>query len=150
MQMNGDRVAHRWRQNGADMNTSGEPQARQRSGDGPRLFAVALLLTLVFFGLSLGRSPVLKNEIAFDTAVQGVSAQLRHGAMGPAGRTAMASARPAAKKSGSRGDDGALPAAALTVIVLGRPGEALPQGSDPRLPEPIAPGYRARAPPRLV
>lgn len=150
MQMNGDRVVHRWRQSGADMNASGDTQACKRRWEGARLFAVALLLTLVFFGFSLGRSPVLKNEIAFDTAVQGVSAQLRHGAMGPAGRTAMASARPTSKKSGSRGDDGALPAAALTVIVLGHPGEAHPQGNDARLPEPIAPGYRARAPPRLV
>lgn len=109
-----------------------------------------VLFVLVFLGVSLGNSPVLLDEFASDTVVHGVSAQLRHGAMGPVGRLAISAARPSAKKTGSRGADDVLPLAVLTVIVLGLPERALPQGNDSLRPEPATHGYHARAPPALV
>ena len=129
------------------MNRLAEIQTRSA---GARLLAVAALFLLVFLGVSLGGSAVRLDEIASGTAVHGVSAQLRHGAMGHGGRTAISTARPSAKKTGSKGADDALPVAALTVIALGLPERALPQGNDSLRPEPATRGYRARAPPALV
>lgn len=114
-----------------------------------RLFAVVVTLVLVVLGGSWGGSTTFLSKGASNADGQVFSKNLGHAALAPAGRMSIAAARPAAKKSGFRGSDVALPTGAEAFAIDAAPGGLRALGDLSPRREPAPQGYLARAPPAL-
>jgi hypothetical protein len=112
-----------------------------------RAFTAALLSLLVLLGVSLGNPAVRPSGHAPLSHVHDGTTPLRHAVMVATGRAAMAALRPAAKKTGAKGADGALAVAgiAFTAPFIPAGAPACCKASPPSEPAPH--GYLARAPP---
>ena len=119
------------------------------TSDTLRLFAVLVAFVLVILGGSWGGSTAFLSKSASNADGQVFSGTLGHAALAPAGRMSIAAARPAAKKSGFRGPDVALPTGAEAFALDAEPGGMLSLGDPSPRREPAPHGYLARAPPAL-
>lgn len=119
------------------------------TSDTLRLFAVLVAFVLVVLGGSWGGSTAFLNKSASNADEQVFNETSGHAALAPAGRMSIAAARPAAKKSGFRGPDVALPAGAEAFAVDAEPSSMRSLGDPSPRREPAPQGYLARAPPAL-
>lgn len=129
------------------MNRLAKSPAPASQSDTLRLFAVVVAFVLVLLGGSWGGSTAFLSKSASNAAGPVFSETLGHAALAPASRMSIAAARPAAKKSGYRGPDVALPIGTEAVAVEAEPGGMRPLGDLSPRREPAPHGYLSRAPP---
>lgn len=131
------------------MNRLAKASTLASTSDTSRLFAVVVALVLVVLSGSWGGSTAFLSKSASNADGHVFSKTLGHAALAPAGRMSIAAARPAAKKSGFRGTDVALPTGAEAFAVDAEPGGMRPLGGLSPRREPAPHCYLARAPPAL-
>lgn len=131
------------------MNRLAKVSTLARKSDALRLFAVVVAFVLVVLGGSWGGSTAFLTKSASSADGQVFTEALGHAALAPSGRMSIAAVRPAAKKSGFRGPDVALPTGVGAFAVDAEPGgmRSLHDLSPPRETGPH--DYLARAPPAL-
>lgn len=115
-----------------------------------RLIAVVFSFVLLLLGGPLERSTAFLSNGASYKTDQNASDMLRPAASALSGRTSIAAARPAAKKTGAKDPDVALPSAGVASVVIAQSGEKHPRGVSPPPLETAPGGYLARAPPALA